>query len=229
MHLAYLKPLHAVGKEGGLGGSAIVTDQLRNELSRMLFMARDNVDDGFRAVLNRDTQRLHAVEEREDYIDFLHTEISHYVSQVVALETNEESSAAVSGFFTVSGNVERIADHANNLAGYTRRLADQEIQFSQEAQEEIVAMRETALQAMAALLSPGAGTAESLAQVARLEQRMDDMTEQYRRQQLERMRKSHCNEEACILYSELLTDFERIGDHALNIAQELTRTGLSLA
>ena len=61
-----------------------------------------------------------------------------------------------------------------------------------------------------------------------MEQRIDDMTDQFRRSQLERMREGVCNEEACILYSELLTDFERIGDHVLNIAQELTKaqTGL---
>ena len=51
---------------------------------------------------------------------------------------------------------------------------------------------------------------------------------QLRRGQLQRMKEGTCNQEACILYSELLTDFERIGDHVLNIAEELTKaqTGL---
>ena len=49
---------------------------------------------------------------------------------------------------------------------------------------------------------------------------MDDMTESYRRHQMERMKQGTCSDEACIIFSELLTDFERIGDHALNIAQE---------
>lgn len=229
MHLAYLTPIHAAGKEGGLGGSAIVTDQLRNELGRMLYMARDNVDDSFRAVLTRDVKRLQAVEDREEYLDFLNEAISHYVSQVVAMETNEESSAAVSSFFTISSNVERIGDHANNLAGYTRRLAEKDIDFSKEAQEEILSMREISLETMAALLSSRAGSAEWLAEVAQLEQRVDDMTDQFRRHQLDRMRRGDCNNEACILYAELLTDFERIGDHALNIAQELTEAQTSLA
>ena len=57
---------------------------------------------------------------------------------------------------------------------------------------------------------------------------IDDMTANFRREQLVRMRSGTCSDEACILYSELLTDFERIGDHVLNIAQELTKakTGL---
>ena len=229
MHVAYLTPIHSAGKEGGLGGSAIVTDQLRNELSRMLTMARENVDDGFRAVLDRDLRRLDRVAEREEYIDFLNKEISCYVSHIVSLETNERSSNEVSSFFIVSGNVERIGDHADNLAGYTRMLTEKQIDFSEDAQQEIISMREVSLQAVTALLSREAGSARWLAQVAQLEQRIDDMTDSYRRHQLDRMRRGSCNEEGCILYSELLTDFERIGDHVLNIAEELTKAHTTLA
>ena len=63
-----------------------------------------------------------------------------------------------------------------------------------------------------------------LADVAQMEQRIDDMTAQFRRSQLDRMKEGVCDQEACILYSEMLTDFERIGDHVLNIAQELTKS-----
>jgi protein/phoU family protein, Na/Pi-cotransporter family len=48
------------------------------------------------------------------------------------------------------------------------------------------------------------------------------MTDLFRKDQLERMKAGTCSDEACILYSELLTDFERIGDHVLNIAQEMS-------
>ena len=89
-------------------------------------------------------------------------------------------------------------------------------------------MRDICLECVDYLLTPVAGNVEWLSEVSALEQRIDDMTDQFRRDQLDRMRSGVCNEEACILYSELLTDFERIGDHVLNIAQELTKaqTGL---
>ena len=61
-----------------------------------------------------------------------------------------------------------------------------------------------------------------------MEQRIDDMTADFRRAQLVRMRDGGCSDEACILFSELLTDFERMGDHVLNIAQELTRADATL-
>ena len=228
MRLAYLTPVTAGGKDGGLGVSAIVVDQLRNELRRMLEMARQNVETSFKTVMERDTAPLERVEQREEYIDYLNREISRYVSRMIAIETNEAGSRTVSSFFAISGNIERIGDHADNLAGYTRLLTEKDISFSAAAQEEIRQMRDVTLRAVSALLSSEAGDTEWLSRVAQLEQRIDDMTSDFRREQLGRMRTGVCSDEACILFSELLTDFERIGDHVLNIAEELTKAQTAL-
>jgi len=228
MRLAYLTPVNAGGKDGGLGVSIIVVDQLRNELRRMLEMARQNVDASFRAILDRDVVPLERVEQREDYIDFLNKEISRYISHLIAIETNERGSKVVSSMFAISGNIERIGDHADNLAGYTRLLVSQDISFSDYAQEEVRQMRDISIRAVSALLSVDAGAQDWLTNVAQMEQRIDDMTADFRREQLVRMRDGVCSDEACILYSELLTDFERIGDHVLNIAQELAKVHTTL-
>ena len=89
-------------------------------------------------------------------------------------------------------------------------------------------MRDISIRAVSALLSADAGQQEWLAHVAQLEQKIDDMTAEFQRDQLIRMRNGTCSDEACILYSELLTDFERIGDHVLNIAQELAKAHTAL-
>ena len=228
MRLAYLTPVTAGGKDGGLGVSVIVVDQLRNELHRMLEMARQNVDASFKAVLDKDIIPLERVEQRERYIDFLNKEISRYISHLIAIETNERGSKMVSCLFAISGNIERIGDHADNLAGYTKMLVEQDISFSQFARKEIHQMRDISIRAVSALLSADAGQQEWLAHVAQLEQKIDDMTAEFQRDQLIRMRNGTCSDEACILYSELLTDFERIGDHVLNIAQELAKAHTAL-
>ena len=229
MRLAYLTPVTAGGKDGGLGVSAIVVDQLRNELHRMLEMARQNVDASFKAVLDKDIIPLERVEKRELYIDFLNREISRYISRLITIETNERGSKIVSCLFAISGNIERIGDHADNLAGYTRMLVDEDIVFSERAREEVRQMRDISIRAVSALLSGEGGQQEWLTHVAQLEQKIDDMTASFRRDQLVRMRDGTCSDEACILYSELLTDFERIGDHVLNIAQELAKAHTDLS
>ena len=221
MCLEFLAPVQASGKDGGLGVSAIYVDQLRKELDRMLRMAQENVAVSFQAVLTQDAGKLEQVEKTEEYIDFLNKEISLYISKIISSETNQQASRIVSSCFAISGNIERIGDHADNICGYTKLLRDKHISFSPAAIKEIGQMQGISLKAIAALLIPGAGDLVWLADVGGMEQRIDDLTMEFRHNQLERMRAGACSEEACIIYAELLTDFERIGDHVLNIAQEL--------
>ena len=80
-------------------------------------------------------------------------------------------------------------------------------------------MRQTSLDSLRRLCSMGQLSQEALAEIAGLEQQIDDMTAAYRQNQMMRLRQGSCSDEACTLYSEMLTDFERIGDHATNIAE----------
>ena len=222
MHLEYLTPVQVSSKDGNLGASAIHIGQLQQELDRMLDMAQDNIETSFDAVLSRDSSLLTKAEKMESYLDFLNKEISKYISRLITYETNEQGSSIVSSYFTITGNIERIGDHAINICGYSKLLEKRHIQFSAQAQEEICQMRDICLEALNALHQREAGDLLWLTDVSALEQRIDDMTDLFRKDQLERMKAGTCSDEACILYSELLTDFERIGDHVLNIAQEMS-------
>ena len=222
MHLEYLTPVQVSSKDGNLGASAIHIGQLQQELDRMLDMAQDNIETSFDAVLSRDSSLLTKAEKMESYLDFLNKEISKYISRLITYETNEQGSSIVSSYFTITGNIERIGDHAINICGYSKLLEERHIQFSAQAQEEICQMRDICLEALNTLHQREAGDLLWLTDVSALEQRIDDMTDLFRKDQLERMKAGTCSEEACILYSELLTDFERIGDHVLNIAQEMS-------
>ena len=82
-------------------------------------------------------------------------------------------------------------------------------------------MRETSLDAIRALGDMSRLPEEALKEIEGFEQKIDDMTLEYRQNQMVRLREGTCSDEACTLYSEMLTDFERIGDHILNIGQEL--------
>ena len=222
MHLEYLTPVQVSSKDGNLGASAIHIGQLQQELDRMLDMAQDNIETSFDAVLSRDSSLLTKAEKMESYLDFLNKEISKYISRLITYETNEQGSSIVSSYFTITGNIERIGDHAINICGYSKLLEERHIQFSAQAQEEICQMRDICLEALNALHQRETGDLLWLTDVSALEQRIDDMTDLFRKDQLERMKAGTCSDEACILYSELLTDFERIGDHVLNIAQEMS-------
>ena len=219
MHLAYLIPVNA-NQDRTIGLSAIYINQIRQELDRMLDMAKENVSTAFQAVLDRDPSLIAKEEEDEDYIDFLNKEISRFISHVIVQETNTQDSATVSGYFKITGNIERIGDHAVNICGYSDILKKKDVHFSDEARTEIAQMRDVCQEALDALGQAVTDPVGWLTQVSALEQKIDDMTSTFRQNQLERMRRGVCSDEGCILFSEMLTDFERIGDHVLNIAQE---------
>ena len=82
-------------------------------------------------------------------------------------------------------------------------------------------MRKICLEAMDLVKDLDGMTVDRLSEISALEQKVDDMTELYRNNQMQRLQEGTCMDEGCILYSEMLTDFERIGDHILNVGQEL--------
>ena len=225
MHLAFLTPIKA-NQDRTIGQSAIYISQLQQELDRMLDMAKENVSTAFQAVLDRDPTLVAKEEAVEEYIDFLNKEISQFISHVIVHETNEKDSAAVSAYFKIASNIERIGDHAMNICGYSAILKEKDIHFSDEARTEIREMERICREAMDSLGEGVEKPSEWLSKVEALEQKMDDMTDSFRSHQMERMRKGICSDEGCILFSEMLTDFERIGDHALNIAQAHSQASL---
>ncbi len=221
MHLEYLDDKKVISN-GALGSSLQHIDLLRLEVFRMLGMAKDAVVMGYDAVMNNDVEKLEEAEKLEEYLDYLNKEICHFISHTIPLENNDTISTAMSRYYSIVGNVERIGDHANNITNYTKSMHDRGLTFTQEAISQLGAMKAVSVEAIERL-EDASQPGTLVPDVSTLEEAMDEMTLLFRDQHVERMKNGTCNEDACILFSELLTDFERIGDHALNIAEQMTK------
>ena len=206
-----------------LGLTAVHTDLLKQEIGRMISLATQNLNKSYKAVLERDTDALEGITQTEEAVDNLNKEISQYISKILVHNNSGENVAEIEQYFLITGNIERIGDHAINIAGYTNVIKEKNIMFSLEAREEIKQMQQITEKALEKALSIEKDKDKWMASVVEIEEQIDDMTEIYRANHLERMRNGNCSEEACILYSELLTDFERIGDHILNIAEAFAK------
>lgn len=223
MHMEFIRPMETK-RDIQIGLSAIAVTSIKKELHRMIDMAKENVEASFTAVKAGTTADLETVQEREEYIDYLNKEISKYISKVLVNESNPRDSQYISALFKVCGNVERIGDHAMNICGYTRMIEKQGITFSKEVRIEIDEMKEVckkALDYLGEIHHDQQEDNQDMKAIEKFEQQIDDMTDDYRKKQLIRMQNGTCSEEGCIIYSEMLTDFERIGDHILNIGQEM--------
>ena len=210
------------------GSSAIQMDVLSHEIRRMLVLASDNLDKSFRAVLGQgDKNELAEVEIVEETINGMNKEISRYIARILSFEKSDSAIADIEEYFRVTSDAERIGDHAMNIAEYTEMVREKKIEFSLEARTSIQQMRDITGKMLQMLLAAPTDAAEWLSDIAGIEQQIDDMTEMFREQQLQRMRQGLCSEEACVLYSELLTDFERVGDHALNIGQSFAKIAMA--
>lgn len=122
----------------------------------------------------------------------------------------------------VCSNIERIGDHAMNMAEYLPALQERKIQLDDSTTTELEGLRTMTKQALDAITFADDGDKLSMLEtVSRLEKESDDRNKQYRTAQLDRMRDGGTSAELSILYSEMLTDIERLLDHTLNIAEAL--------
>lgn len=226
MRALYLIDFKHVNTEK-LGVSVICAESVKKELMRMMEMAKSNVCEAFHVFANVGKDKFEVIEKREEYVDFLNKEISKYITSAVSYESTRAGSQIFNSLFSITSNVERISDHAVNIAGYSRIIAEKNIVFSEQAEKELAEMQSTCGRVFELLLDKPGDVIAWHEKVACLEQKIDDMTIQYRNNMYGRIQERKCSDEGSILFSEMLTDFERIGDHALNISNEMLKIAMA--
>ena len=218
LRLKYIRPFES---SYAIGHSAVAVSQVRDEVNRMRDMVAKYISDSFDSLVQYDEKLRKKVSEREEYIDFLNKGISEYIVSLMASEMNMSDSRKINGYYAIISNLERIGDHAVNLAEYGDDMRKWEIDFSDTVKEELNEMKAQCIAALDNLKEVTSENVERiLSQAVIIEQKTDDMRDKYFKKQMQRLKKGKCKPQSGIVFSEILTDFERMGDHALNIAQQ---------
>ena len=210
-----------------LGASVICMEGIKKELMRMLDMARENVHTSFDVFSVGNEKKLAEIEQREEYVDYLNKEISKYITSAVTHEGTKSGSQVLNSLFSITSNIERISDHAMNIAGYSNMIEEKQIVFSGKAKEELEELQNIGDKLFVLLLDRPEDVISWHEKVACMEQKIDDITVLYRNNMFSRLQHGSCSDEGSILFSEMLTDFERIGDHALNISNEMLKIAMA--
>ncbi len=206
-----------------IGAAMVCMGGIKKELLRMMAMAGDNVRLSFETIEEGSREKLSAIEEKEEYVDFLNKEITKYITSLVPAETTAAGGQIFNSLFSITGNIERISDHATNIAEYSNIISEKKISFSEQTHIELKEMKDICRDLFEILMETPDDYSIWHKMISDMEQEIDDMTLRFRNNMYLRIQSGLCSYDGSILFSEMLTDFERIGDHALNIANETVK------
>lgn len=206
--LQFLKPLPSSNRS--LGASAISVQQVDEEINHMLNLAYKNVEDGFKQLLNYDKKKGEEILNREDTVDTLNREIGDYITNAVSMDLNNDVSNALSLYYHQLPDIERISDYAIKIENYSKEQIQNKL--NNEERETIKSMFSMCMEMKDAL--------HDIKKSELLRSQSEEVCENLRRRQMQRMKEKSISSEVSMLFSQLLNDFERISGHALNIAQD---------
>lgn len=207
-------------KDANIGSTTIAINLLEKELSRMLKAATENVSLTMDAVINSDESKQDLVEQNENIIDYLNIEITRFMSKVTSMDIQESDAARVTALYKMSNDLERIGDHAQNIIEAVGTIKKHTRGLSKEAVVEFKQMKEMVVESMIKLQNKEIYSKEKyLDNIVQMERDIDKLNYQFRNNQLERLVNDKCSAESVVVYSELLTDVERISDLIRNLAE----------
>ena len=205
-----------------IGTSAIANTQLFNETQHMLNVANHNVKRAFELLDHYDEEKYIRLQKDEEYINYLNQQVINFTTAVISHEFQAESSQSIVLFLKLSSDLERIGDHAMNIAARAQKLAKDDTHFSEDALKEIGIMESLCNNILDELIIMDYDEFKYIVdKVDVMEDNIDKTQHQFAVNQLIRLKEKKCTTENSVIYTKILTEFERIGDHGLNIAESL--------
>lgn len=195
------------------------------EIARMGRKAEENLQLSIEAFFDGDQRKTDQVYKTEKYIDFLSHEITDYLVDVNQRQLPVSDSLKIGGLFHVVNDIERIGDHAENIADAAVRMREENITFSKKAVREIQEMFEKDLRVLTCALEMFENEDYShMQEILTIEEEVDQMEIDLQNSHIRRMAKGKCSPESGLIFTDLVTGLERVADHATNIAFALTNS-----
>ena len=202
-----------------LGTPSIALERCRETTAKMADVSAKTLVAGMNTLTNYTPELGEQVRELETLSDHYEDILGSYLVKLSALRSSEADSSEATMLLKVINDLERIADHGENVLEAAEEMAEKELKFSDAAKAELAvltaAVSEVLELAFAALAQRDL---EMAYRVEPLEEVIDGLKEQMRTRHILRMQQGTCTIEAGFVWSDLLTSLERASDHCSNIA-----------
>ena len=193
--------------------------EVMKEIERMASLAAENLNRAMNALITLDNEDIEEVYEVEKNINFLNHAITNYLVKINQATLPIEDLKSIGALFHVVNDIERIGDHAENVADSAKQRISTGVGFSKEAQRglgEMVDMVNTLIQFAVEMFS--SGTEEHLEDIMHLEDAVDEKERELQKEHVGRLTRNECSPEAGMLFSDIVSGLERVADHATNSA-----------
>ena len=157
--------------------------------------------------------------ENEETIDRMEKIMTEYLVKINNLSLNDEQHRIVKNMYYTIGNLERIGDHCENLAELAQKRIEKNWNFSEGAMDELRRIADAALKAVeCSIEARDDHEMMKVRQTARYEEEVDNLEEELRESHMERLSREECQIESGVIFLDALANYERIADHAKNVA-----------
>ena len=189
------------------------------ELDRMASLASENLNRAMNALITLDEEDIEEVYQVEKNINFLNHAITNYLVKINQTTLPIEDLKSLGALFHVVNDIERIGDHAENIADAAAQRRDGNIQISKEAQKELGEMLDMVNTIIQYAIEMFAKSDDRhMNDVALLEDKVDNKERELQQRHVERLARGECTPEAGMIFSDIVSGLERVADHATNIA-----------
>lgn len=193
------------------------------ELERMASLAEENLNRAMNALITLDEEDIEEVYEVEKNINFLNHAITDYLVKINQTTLPIEDLNSLGALFHVVNDIERIGDHAENVADAARQRKEEGVSISKEAQKELGDMLEMVNKIIRYAVEMFAKSDEThMQEIITLEDQVDEKERELQKKHVERLTKGECSPEAGMIFSDIVSGLERVADHATNIAFAIT-------
>ena len=191
----------------------------QKEVAAMGRTACMNLESALEAVRDGNMERVQGVYDREKDINGMEKALTAFLVEVDNLSLTEWQHEKVKNLFYTVSDIERAGDHAENIAELAESMNKDQVSFSKKGKSDLDLIAAQTLQALQiSVEARETGKPETANSVHALEQSVDMLEDEMREKHIRRLSKGKCNPESGVIFLDLISNLERIADHAVNIA-----------